>query len=91
MNTSLAFMAMLPEHLLLLGIVLLLGLEIAGAAKRVALLVAIAAVAAAGGAALWLCSTGFSGIPFPGQFSVARSSLAAKSIVLFLTVPVLLM
>ena len=91
MNTGLAFTAMLPEHILLLGIVLLLLLEIAGAAKRIALLVGVGAVAAAGGVALWMCSTGFSGIPFPGQFSVAHDSLAAKSIVLLLAVPVLLM
>ena len=91
MNNQLAFAAMLPEHLLLLGIVLLLGLEIVGAAKRVALLVAIAAVGASAAAALWMCSTGFTGNPFPGQFSVAHDSLVAKSIVLLLTLPVLLM
>ncbi|MEP6833941.1 MAG: NADH-quinone oxidoreductase subunit N [Gemmatimonas sp.] len=91
MNTQLTFTAMLPEHLLLLGIVLMLVLEVAGAAKRIALLVAVAVVAAAGGAALWLCATGFSGSPFPGQFSVTHESLAAKSVVLLLAVPVLLM
>lgn len=91
MDTGLAFKAMLPEHLLLLGIVLLLVLEIAGVAKRIALLVGIAAVAASAGAALWLCSTGFSGSAFPGQFSVAHDSLVAKAIVLLLAIPVLLM
>ena len=91
MNTGLTFTAMLPEHLLLLGIVLLLVLEIAGVAKRSALVVAIAAVAASGGAALWLVYTGFSGSPFPGQFSVAHDSLVAKTIVMGLTLPVLLM
>lgn len=82
---------MLPEHMLLLGIIVLLGVEIAGVAKRTTLLLAIAAVAASAGAAIWLCSTGFSGAPFPGQFSVAHDSLVAKSIVLLLAIPVLLM
>ncbi|MGV3708088.1 MAG: NADH-quinone oxidoreductase subunit N [Gemmatimonas sp.] len=91
MNSQLTLTAMLPEHLLLLGIVVVLGLEIFGAAKRAALLAATLAVAASAGVALWLCSSGFSGIPFPGQFSVAHDSLVAKSIVLVLTVPVLLM
>ena len=91
MNTGLAFKAMLPEHLLLLGIVLLLALEIAGVAKRVALFVGVAAVAGAAGAAFWLCSTGASAAPFPGQFSIAHDSLVAKAIVLLLAIPVLLM
>lgn len=91
MNSSLTLMSMLPEHILLVGIVLLLGMEILGTGKRAALSVAVLAVAASATAALWLCSTGFSGIPFPGQFSVNHSSLAAKGIVTLLTVPVLLM
>jgi len=37
--------AMLPEHLLLLGIVLVLGLEIAGRGQRASLGVAVLAVA----------------------------------------------
>ena len=41
-------MAMLPEHLLLLGIVLLIVLEIAGLAQRASLTVALAAVARRG-------------------------------------------
>lgn len=82
---------MLPEHMLLLGIIVLLILEIAGAAKRTVLPLAIAGVAASAGAALWLCATGFSGAPFPGQFSVAHDSLVAKAIVLLLAIPVLLM
>lgn len=91
MNTSLAFMSMLPEHLLLVGIVLLLGMEIVGKGARAALLVAVTAVAAAAGAAIWLCATEFTGIPFPGQFSVNHTSLVAKAVVLLLAVPVLLM
>jgi len=90
MNTNLTLMSMLPEHLLLLGIVLLLGMEIVGKGVRAALLVAVAAVAAAAGAAFWLYLTDFNGIPFPGQFSVNHSSLVAKFIVLLLAVPVLL-
>ena len=91
MNTGLTFMAMLPEHLLLVGIVLLLGMEIVGKGARAALLVAVLMVAAAAGAAFWLCAINFSGAPFPGQFSVNHSSLVAKLVVLLLAVPVLLM
>lgn len=91
MNAQLTLTAMLPEHLLLLGIVLLLALEIAGKGLRVALPLAVAVTAVSAGAALWLAVTGFSGAPFAGQFSVAYPSLIAKAIVIGLTVPVLLM
>ena len=91
MNASLTFTAMLPEHLLLLGIVLLLGIEIAGKFTRAALLVSVVAVTAAAGVAAMHAASGFTGIPFPGQFSVAPAALWAKAIVLALTVPILLM
>ncbi len=91
MNNQLTFMAMLPEHLLLVGIVLMLGVEIVGTWSRAALLLAVAAVGAAAGSALWLYANGFSGAPFIGQFSVAPSTLLAKAVVLMLAIPVLLM
>ena len=86
-----AFSAMLPEHLLLLGIVLLLGVEIVGKWSRAALLIAVASVATAAGVAASMYASGYSGAPFPGQFSVSPQSLMAKIIVLALALPVLLM
>lgn len=91
MNSQLTLMAMLPEHLLLVGIVLMLGVEIAGRWSRAALLLAVAVVAAAAGSAVWLYANGFSGAPFVGQFSVAPATLLAKAVVLMLAIPVLLL
>ena len=91
MNGSLTFTAMMSEHVLLLGIVLLLVIEIVGRGSRAALLVAVATVAVAAGAAATHAMLGFSGAPFPGQFSVTPAALMAKAIVLALTVPILLM
>ncbi|MBL0173179.1 MAG: NADH-quinone oxidoreductase subunit N [Gemmatimonadaceae bacterium] len=91
MNSQLTFSAMLPEHLLLLGIVLMLAIEIVGKYSRLALWVAVATVAAATGVAASMYASGFSGAPFPGQFSVAPQTLLAKIVVLGLALPVLLM
>lgn len=91
MNGQLTLMAMLPEHLLLLGIVLLLTVDIIGRWSKPALLLAVAAVTASTGAAIWLYSTGFSGAPFAGQFSVTPSTLLAKALVVSMAIPVLLM
>jgi len=83
--------AMLPENLLLTGIVALLGVAIAGARARASLPLSFIAVAAAAGAAAWLSLAGYAGAPFPGQFSVTPQGLLAKAIVLALVLPVLLM
>ena len=81
--------AMLPEHILLVGIVALIGLEIASQA-RAAFLVSVCVVTAAVIAAASLAATGYAMAPFPGQFSVAPEALLAKAVVLALAVPVLL-
>ena len=60
--------AMLPEHLLLLGLVGVIALEIVGRADRVALAFAFACVAAASVAALRLGLDGYAAAPFAGQF-----------------------
>ena len=91
MNAQLTLAAMLPEHLLLAGLVLVLIVEIMGRGTRAALLVAIVAVAAATVVAGSMFANAFSGAPFPGQFSVTPSTSLAKAIVLALTIPVLLM
>jgi len=90
MNWFAIALAMLPEHILLAGIVVLTALALR---KRpsASLAPAIIAVVVAAIAAALQSTMGFAYEPFPGHFSVDASALAAKSIVLALTVPVLLM
>jgi len=85
------FFAALPEHLLLLGIVVILILDLVSSRPRDPFVPALITVIAAAGAALWLHLTGYSGTPFPGQMSVGPDALAAKAVLLGLTVPVLLL
>jgi NADH-quinone oxidoreductase subunit N len=91
MNVAAVLTAMLPEHLLLLGIVAVIALEIAGRARRAALFVALACVAAAAMAAALLALDGYAAAPFAGQFSVGPATLLVKAMVLALALPVLLM
>jgi NADH-quinone oxidoreductase subunit N len=90
MNWAAALVTLLPEHFLLLGIVLLIVVEMAAPRSRAALAVALVALVAASlaAAALWL--GGFDSVPFPGQLSVDPNALLAKAMVLALAVPVLL-
>jgi len=90
MNWQGVLTAMLPEHLLLAGIVALLGLAIAPSKPRGALVVALTAVGAATAAALWLAFIGYDSAPFPGQYSVTQVASLGKAIVLALAVAVLL-
>ncbi len=93
MNGRDILLAMLPEHLLLLGIVLLIVLDIAGLGRRgsvpVALWVALAAVATAVWAAAQLSLGTYAAAPFAGHFSVDPATLLAKALVLALALPVL--
>ena len=82
--------AMLPEHLLLAGIVVLIGIEIAPSRPRGAFAVSLLAVTAATAVALWLSFVGFAAAPFPGQYSVDPVAEIGKAIVLALAVLVLL-
>jgi len=91
MNTTAVLVAMLPEHLLLVGLVLVIGLEVAGSARRLALAVAFVAVAAAAVAAAQLSLDGYAAAPFAGQFSVDRTTLLVKAMVLAFALPVLVM
>ena len=85
-------LAMLPENLLLAGIIILtVRAIIAPDGARGGLAPAIASAAGAAVASVWLWSNGFALVAFPGHFSVDSASLAAKAIVLALSVPVLLM
>jgi NADH-quinone oxidoreductase subunit N len=90
MSSHAVLTAMLPEHLLLLGIVLLIGMEIAGR-TRASLAVALLSVGAAAVAAASLSFDGYAATPFAGQFSVDPSTLLAKAMVLAFALPVLLM
>jgi len=90
-TVQMAFTAMMPEHLLLLGMVLVVVLEIAGRGTRLSLLVALACVGAAAAAAAGLALQGYAAAPFAGHFSVAPAALMGKAVVLALALPVLLM
>ena len=80
MSLQLVLTAMLPEHLLLLGILGVLVLEIATDRTRDALPFTFAVVATAALAALWLNVSDFAGAPFPGQFSVDPAASVGKAI-----------
>jgi len=69
MNWQSVLTGMLPEHLLLIGIVLLLVLEIALDKPRGALGVSLVIVGGATAAAAWLHFSGYAAAPFPGHFS----------------------
>jgi len=90
MSGKAILVAMLPEHLLLAGIVLLIILEIAGR-RRGSLLLSVLVVAAAAVVATILHMSGYTASPFAGQFSSGPLSFLAKAVVLALAVPVLLM
>ncbi len=91
MNAPGFFLAMLPEHLVLLGMVLLIVLDVAGRGRTAALPLALACVGAAALAALSLAVQGYSAAPFAGHYSVNPGTLLAKALVLALSLPVLLM
>jgi NADH-quinone oxidoreductase subunit N len=90
MNWQLILTSMLPEHLLLLGMLAILGLEIWSGRSRDGFGLAVLFVAAAAVAAFWLYATGFQGAPFLHHFSVGPSATLPKAVLLALAVPVLL-
>src|SRR5512134_543066 len=91
MNWSDLLLAMLPEHLLLAGIVLLIALELVTGKSRGALALSLGTVAASTAAALLLAGAGTSLAPFAGHFSVSPATLTAKALVLALVLPTLLL
>jgi NADH-quinone oxidoreductase subunit N len=90
MSWQAIFTAMLPEHFLLAGIVVLICLEIAPSRPRGAFAVSLLAVTAAAAAAVWLSFIGYASAPFPGQYSMGPVAALGKAIVLGLAVLVLL-
>jgi NADH-quinone oxidoreductase subunit N len=91
MNWQDVLLAMLPEHLLLTGIVLVIFLELVSDRPRGALALTVVAVVAATAAAALLASRGYAAAPFAGHFSVNPATLTAKALLLALVLPVLLL
>ena len=91
MSGAAVLTALLPEHLLLLGIVALLVWEIAAARVQGALVLSLVVVAAAAAAALALAVADYTATPFAGHLSVSPADLVAKAIVLALALPVVLL
>ena len=91
MNATTVLTAMLPEHLLLLGMVVLILLEIIGRGQRFSTLLAMGFVAAAAAAAAHYSYHGLVAAPFAGHFSVDPATLMAKAVLLGLALPVLMM
>ncbi|MFO1324630.1 MAG: NADH-quinone oxidoreductase subunit N [Burkholderiales bacterium] len=83
--------ALAPENLLLLGIVVLLCNDIVAARPRGAGAVSLVAVAFAAAAAFYLYAAGYFAEPFPGEFVTEPAGSLAKALILALAVPVLLL
>ena len=90
MNWVDILIAMLPENVLLAGILILLGIEIASTNRQRVLPVSIVVVGTAAAAAGWLAANGYAFIAFAGQYSVDPATLLAKAIVLALAIPAFL-
>jgi NADH-quinone oxidoreductase subunit N len=90
MSWQAIFAAMLPEHILLAGLVGLIVLEIVADHPRGSLGVSIVTVCLAAVAALALNLGGVHADPFPGQYSVLPGMSLAKALVLAFALPVLL-
>lgn len=91
MPTDAALLGMLPEHLLLGGIVAAIVAALLKRGSRAPLIVACIAVVASACAAFWLAWNGTVLDPFPGQFTVTPPVLYAKGMLVLLALPVLLM
>jgi NADH-quinone oxidoreductase subunit N len=90
MSYSVISVAMVPEHLLLAGILVLLLVEVFFEDSRAELPLAVLFLSAAAIAAAILGFGGQTWTPFPGQFDLSPPAAFAKALVLGLTVPVLL-
>jgi NADH-quinone oxidoreductase subunit N len=90
MNWHEVFTAMLPENVLLAGIVLLLLAEIVTGKERDGFFLALLTVTAATACAWALYSQGYQGTPFPGHFLAGPMTSLPKAALLALTLPILL-
>lgn len=91
MNWSAVLTAMLPENILLVGIVLITLVEITSRRSGGTHALSLLTVAAAAVAAAALAASGYSGAPFAGHFSVNPVTLAGKAVLIALLLPVLLL
>ena len=91
MNWGAFLVGMLPEHILLGGLLLLIVQAIVSDSPRGPAAASIVIVAGAALAALWLAVTGVQAVPFPGQVSVTPAVSYGKAIALALALPVLLL
>jgi NADH-quinone oxidoreductase subunit N len=91
MNVRDLVVAMLPEHLLLAGIVVVIARDLLPGKPRDGFVPALAFLLLAAAAAAFLSLIWYQGSPFPGQLSVTPSDLAAKAVILALAVPVLML
>jgi len=82
--------SMLPEHLLLVGMLAILGLEIRSGHRRDGFALAVLFVGAAAAAAVNLYASGYVATPFPDHYSVDPSATLPKAVLLGLALPVLL-
>jgi len=90
MNWHDVFTAMLPEHVLLAGLILLLLVEIVNGENRDGFFLAFLTIAAATVAASMLYLQGYEGSPFAGHFLAAPSTSLPKAALLALALPILL-
>jgi NADH-quinone oxidoreductase subunit N len=90
MNWSAMLTALLPEHLLLAGLVLVLVAEIASPRSRAPFPIAVAATVAALVAAAALYAAGTTLAPFPGDYSTTPAAYLQKALLAGLVLPVLL-
>jgi NADH-quinone oxidoreductase subunit N len=91
MNAFNIVLALLPENILLAGIVVLIALEVCDAGERNALPTSLAVLVLASAASAWLSGYGYAFDAFPGQYSVDAPALLAKAIVIALAFAVVLM
>lgn len=82
---------LLPEHLLLAGVVVIAGTEILTGRSEYVMALSLTIVLAAATAAALLFVGGYAVTPFLGQFSVTPQSSLAKVVVLLLALPVILL
>jgi len=91
MNVRDLVVAMLPEHLLLAGIVVVIARDLLPGKPRDGFVPALAFLLLAAASAAFLSLIWYQGSPFPGQLSVTPSDLMAKAVILALAVPVLML
>ena len=90
MNWAEVLQALLPENVLLAGLLLLLVLEAAKGRPRDGFALTFIALVVAAAAALTMHVEGYGAAPFPGHYSVDPGTSLAKLVLILLTVPIAL-